>query len=279
MKSEIRKFVDYMQNEKRLSSNTISSYTKNLTQFFDYVDKPVSEVSHEDILKFLAKLNKENCKVSTSNQKLSTLKSFFKYMLREKICNTNPAELIECAKMERKLPEVLDESDIEHFINSIDNLRDRVIVELLYGTGIRREELTKIRVEDVNFNKGLIKVCGKGSKERIVPIHDKALKLLTEYINSHNSIWVFPSTKNKGNHISLRRVNEIIEKWSKVTGIKATPHMFRHSFATTLFERGADIKVIQDLLGHESINTTNIYANVSIERNKREYMKYHPRAM
>jgi len=98
MKSEIRKFVDYMQNEKRLSSNTINSYTKNLTQFFDYVDKPVSDISHENILNYLAQLNKENCKVSTSNQKLSTLKSFFKYMLREKICNTNPAELIECAK-------------------------------------------------------------------------------------------------------------------------------------------------------------------------------------
>lgn len=277
-KNEIQSFINYMSNVKRLSQNTIINYQSDLTQFFDFIQKPVDQITKEDISKFLSYLKEEKIQTSTSNRKLSALKSFYKFLVREDIVVNNPTIVIECAKIEHKVIEVLDNGDIDVILSKITNQRDRLIIEILYGTGIRREELARIRLQDINFNKGIIKIFGKGSKERIVPIHPNALNLIKDYINSHDSEWLFPSKKYKDRHISIRRINEIVASYSETTGFKLNPHKFRHSFATALFENGADIKVIQNLLGHESINTTNIYANISVERNKREYMKYHPRA-
>lgn len=277
-KNEIQSFINYMSNVKRLSQNTIINYQSDLTQFFNFIQKPVDQITKEDISKFLSYLKEEKIQTSTSNRKLSALKSFYKFLVREDIVVNNPTIVIECAKIEHKVIEVLDNGDIDVILSKITNQRDRLIIEILYGTGIRREELARIRLQDINFNKGIIKIFGKGSKERIVPIHPNALNLIKDYINSHDSEWLFPSKKYKDRHISIRRINEIVASYSETTGFKLNPHKFRHSFATALFENGADIKVIQNLLGHESINTTNIYANISVERNKREYMKYHPRA-
>lgn len=277
-KNEIQSFINYLSNVKRLSQNTIINYQSDLTQFFDFIQKPVDQITKEDISKFLSYLKEEKIQTSTSNRKLSALKSFYKFLVREDIVVNNPTIVIECAKIEHKVIEVLDNGDIDVILSKITNQRDRLIIEILYGTGIRREELARIRLQDINFNKGIIKIFGKGSKERIVPIHPNALNLIKDYINSHDSEWLFPSKKYKDRHISIRRINEIVASYSETTGFKLNPHKFRHSFATALFENGADIKVIQNLLGHESINTTNIYANISVERNRREYMKYHPRA-
>jgi site-specific recombinase XerD len=189
--------------------------------------------------------------------------------MREDILNYSPADLIECGKMEQRLPKQLEQNDVLFIMSSIDNARDKAIVTLFYYTGIRREELASLKVVDVNFRSNFIKVFGKGSKERIIPVNKETLDLLVK-LNS-DSKWVFPG-RNK-NHISTRRVNDIILKWSNQLSIKFTPHTFRHSFAGHLYERGADIKAIQDMLGHSNPSTTNIYTKTCVGRNKMEYNK------
>ena len=276
--NELTKFKSYML-QRRLSPNTIDNYMRDLHQFFDLMGLDVDEVTQEDIYSYMAHLRDSGCAVSSSNRKLSALKTFYKFCVRNGIVAKSPAELIESGKVEKRLPVVLDSSEVDKFINASDSLRDRVIFEILYGTGVRREELISIKVKDINFRRGIIRVIGKGDKERLVPIHPAALRLIGELIKSQDSEWLFPSSKVKGQHMSKRRLNEIVKRYADKLGYEGiTPHKFRHSFGTALFENGADIKAIQDMLGHASIDTTNIYAQVSVDRNQKEYLKFHPRA-
>lgn len=271
-------FVMYLSLEKGLSKNTCTNYFRDIKQFFNYTNKNIEDINFKDISNFIMEKRK-NYSTTTTNRKLSALKTFFKYLVRMGLIDHNPAQAVECGKVERKLPQPIEEKDIDKIINITDNLRDEVIFEVLYGTGVRREELINIKVKDINFNKGYIRVFGKGKKERLVPIHPTALNKIRELTSNQNSQWLFPSRKNKGHHISLRRVNEIVTKWAKKAGVEGvTPHKFRHSFCTYMYENGAELKTIQDIAGHASANTTNIYTKVSNQRNMKEYMMYHPRA-
>lgn len=275
---ELKLFEDYMR-QRNLSNNTIDSYLRNLRLFFEHTKLSVSEVTKEDIKGYLKYLRENGMAVSSINQKLSALKTFYRFCVKENITKTNPAEVIESGKVEKRLPVTLDITEAEMFIEKANNLRDAVIFEILYGTGVRREELISIRTKDINFKRKYIRIFGKGSKERIVPIHDTALKKIKELIKTQNSEWLFPSIKHPGQHISKRRLNEIVKAYSDKLGFEGiTPHKFRHTFGTLLYNNGADIKAIQDMMGHESIDTTNIYAKVSIKRNLTEYLKCHPRA-
>jgi len=249
-------FTEYLSKERNMSDNTVSGYITDLGQFFSKVKKQYSEIVMQDIVDFITWLRKMDMAVSTVNRKLASLKTYFKFLMRNGIISNNPASLIEGGKLEKKLPRPLDK----------------------YGSGVRRSELVNIKKEDVNWDKGILLIHGKGSKDRLVPLNDRALELLKRYADSHNSEWIFPSSKNKGCHISTRRLNEIIEECGLKAGVAGvTPHKFRHSFGSHLFENGIDSRVLKDLMGHESINTTVQYAKVCTERNISEYKKFFKR--
>lgn len=269
------KFKEYIEKERNYSPNTVESYMSDLKQFFSVVTKDYKDISIQDISNYISKLKEKGFSAATTNRKLAAIKSFFKFLLKNGIINTNPAELIESGKLEKRLPRPLEKNEINKISNTTENFRDKAIIETLYGAGLRRSELISLKKSDINWEKGTLRIHGKGRKDRIVPINKFALSLLKRYCDSHSSEWVFPSVKNKNNHISARRLNEIIQYYAQKSGVRgATPHKFRHSFGTHLYENGIDSKVLQDLMGHESINTTSIYAKVSIDRNLSEYNKY-----
>lgn len=269
----VQLFKDYMIH-RHFSSNTIDSYMRDLADFLAFTKSPAVEVTRNQVRDFIKHLHDSNISIATSNRKLSAIKSFYKFCVKEELLNTNPAELIECSKPERRLPKVLDAEEIESFFKEASNLRDKVIFEMLYGTGMRREELIKVKISDINFRRSCIRVIGKGDKERIVPINPTALDLIIQLIKSQDSEWLFPSHKVKGDHISNRRLNEIVKAYADKLGIDGvTPHKFRHSLASHMYESGADIRAIQSVLGHSSINTTNLYTQINVDRDRYEYMK------
>lgn len=271
----IKKFVSYMRDERAMSDNTVSGYLTDITQFSESINKNIKEVNMKDIEKFIYSLRKNGISVTTTNRKLASLKLFFKFLNRDGYINSNPTLLIESGKTEKKLPRPISEESINKISSSAKSIRDKAIIETLYGAGLRRSELICLKKSDIDWSKGLLHVTGKGKKDRIIPLNGYALSLLKRYSDSHNSGWVFPSRKNSNNHISTRRLNEIISYYSELAGVEGvTPHVFRHSFGSHLFDKGMDSRVLQDLMGHESINTTSTYAKVSTSRNIIEYNKY-----
>jgi site-specific recombinase XerD len=278
--SAVDDFKRYLEVERRASAHTVEGYMTDLVQFFDIVKKDIDKVESDDITLFLEKLVEKGLIVSTTNRKLSSVKTFYKYLVLHKVLKYDPSSLIQSGKLEQRLPKPVDLEDINLIINIVDNLRDKLMFELLIGLGVRREELAGIRKSNINYRRGYVRVFGKGNKERIVPAYKKALDLALEYGSSHNSPWLF-SGRDPSNHISVRRVNELVSYWVDKAGLSGkgiTPHKFRHSFGTYLYENGADIRAIQDMMGHASIDTTNRYTKVSLKRNIEEYKKYHPMA-
>lgn len=274
-------FENYLLFTLNYSHNTADSYVRDVKQLFNEMKREPSELGEKDIEKFIGKLGRRGLTVSTRNRKLSSIKRYYKYLHAHGYTEHNPAIALESGKKEQRLPKPVDSADIEVLLSKIDNLRDRVMVELFYATGMRREELTTVKYSDINFLTGEIVVIGKGNKERIIPVYPKALSMVAELFNEHNSDWLFPSRRVKGEHISNRQVNEIIKKWVDEAGLggkKITPHSFRHSFCSHLFANGADIKVIRDMAGHASTSTTDLYTKIDTIRNRNEYIKFHPGA-
>lgn len=277
----MRTFKIYILKERNLSQNTLDGYLRDLKQFEKFINKDVLEVTRDDVVRFITHLRDKGMKTTTTNRKLSTLKAFYKFLIIEGRIKTNPAETVTSAKIEQRLPKPIDKEDIDTLLDTIDNLRDKVLVEVLYATGIRREEACQISLRDVNFRRGILKVIGKGGKERYIPIHPTALDLMKKLFESHKNQWLFPSRQYPGRHISKRRINEIIKDWVMRAGlgdVEITPHKFRHSFCTHLFQNGAPLEDIQEMAGHSNPSTTQIYTRVSSERIKRTYLKFHPRA-
>lgn len=277
---ELKMFSEYMKYERNYSINTVDSYTRDIQQFKDFIKDDIKNVSAESVSNFIICLHKNGDSISTTNRKLSALKSFYKFLVKKGIMQSNPADSIEGGKLEQRLPKPANPEDIELIIEEADNLRDETILEVLYATGMRRTELITIKVDNINFREECVKIMGKGNKERIVPLTPKAISLIKRLIRKNNSSWLFPSKKNKGNHLSSRQLNAIINKYVRKSGLdekNITPHTFRHTLFTVLYENGADIKTIQDIAGHASINTTNLYTKVSVKRNKEAYLHCHPR--
>lgn len=277
----LNNFITHLVLERNLSKNTADSYSSDINQFFDFTKKRLQRVTSEDVGLFIISLREQGYNVSSTNRKLSAIRTFYKFLLKKGVVKINPAELIDSGKSEKRLPKPVDQEDIDKLINAADNLRDKVIFELLFATGMRREEIRKVKVSDINFTRGFVRVIGKGNKERIVPIHPSAMNMVKELADSQTSEWLFPSRKNKDQCISNTTIFDIFNKWIKVAGLEGkniTPHKFRHAFATALHENGADVLVLQNLLGHNSVSTTQIYTKVSMERNRGEYMKFHPKA-
>lgn len=272
----VERFKMYLKDERNMSNHTVDGYIRDVERFLRFVNKDIESVEPDDISNFISFLKRNGMEVASTNRALSAIKTFYKFMIKKKLIKVNPAAIVESGKMEKRLPKPVDYENIIKLINIADNLRDKIIFELLYACGARRSELVNIKVSDINFHRKCVRLFGKGQKERIVPLYDGILNRIKELISTQNSKWLFPSVKVPGNHLSNRRLNEIVSYWvskAGLDGMDITPHKFRHALATNLYERGADIRAIQDMLGHVSINTTNLYTRVCVERNRAEYEK------
>jgi len=288
MERYLEKFLNYLKIEKNYSEHTLINYTIDLKYFSSFLaGKPLEEVNHLDIRKFLAELKAKNFSKKTIARRISCLRSFFKFLVREGYLKNNPTIGMRAPKLDKKLPLFLTVDEVTKLIESpeddLPGLRDRAIMETIYSTGMRISELVSLNIEDIDFIGGAVKVRGKGKKERIVPIGDKALRAIKAYLEAR-----FPTFKenkavflnNRGKRITVRGIRLIIDKYVNRVALreKISPHVLRHSFATHLLERGADLRAVQELLGHSSLSTTQIYTHITAERLKTVYEKTHPRA-
>ncbi|MBF0504572.1 MAG: tyrosine recombinase XerC [Candidatus Omnitrophica bacterium] len=289
MNSNLRyldKFFTYLEVEKNYSKHTALNYRIDLEEFMVFLEKTSFEdVRYSDLRRFLAQLKGRNLKPRTLARKLSSLRSFFKFLQREKIIQANPAKLLVTPKLDKPLPHFMSEEEAVIIIEAPNNkksasLRDRAILETLYSTGIRVSELVGLNVEDVDFISNIIKVMGKGKKERMVPIGDKALNALKEYLDQCQRDNKFVFVNKNGTRLTDRSVRNIINKYilQQAVSQHVSPHMFRHSFATHLLNHGADLRSVQELLGHVNLSTTQIYTHLTTEKLKKVYDQAHPRA-
>ena len=288
MRKHVATFLLHLRNEKNVSPHTERSYRSDLEQLADFLgDRDLAGIGHQDLRQFLGHLITGKVKKSSLARKLSAIRAFFKYLNREGIVPGNPARLIATPKQDKRLPAVLTVDDALRLMNApvgnaVDDLRDRAVLETLYSTGIRASELVGINFEDINRNDHLIRIRGKGRKERIVPVGGKAIEAIDAYSARKNdkdngaSVFTGPS----GKRLTARTVQRILGNYRKKLGLsqKASPHTLRHSFATHLLESGADLRAIQELLGHASLSTTQRYTHVNLDSLMETYDKAHPRA-
>lgn len=283
---DAEEFLRYLRDERRSSEHTLRAYRSDLVAFVEFLDlyqdkKNLLDVERGDVRAFVAVQYRFTSSKRTISRRLSTVKSFFKFLCKEKRLTINPARLIKGPKLSRRLPEVFTQSQMEKLLSeeSSSLLRDRTIVELLYDEGLRISELAGLDIEDIDFERGEIKVFGKGKKERILPLGSKAADLIKEYLGDRKTGPLFVGIRTD-KRLSVRRIRGIVNYYlSQLPDAPTTkPHALRHSFATHLLERGADLRAVQELLGHASLSTTQIYTHVGVKRLKEIYKKAHPRA-
>ena len=283
---EIDDFCNYLLIDKHYSSNTIESYKRDLIKFYDFIKKDLKNVDKNDVKDYLKYINNMNERSVARN--ISTLKSFYKFLIINKYIKDNPMDSISSPKLGKKLPNTLSEEDINKLLNIKlkDNFsyRNKAMLELMYATGLRVSELINLKVYDVNLDEALVKTMGKGNKERIIPVGDYAINALKIYINEYRSslfkkeINDYLFLNNHGKIMTRQGFFKIIKKLAIEQGIDKdfSPHTLRHSFATHLLKHGADLRIIQELLGHSDVSTTQIYTHVSNEELEDTFKKYHP---
>jgi integrase/recombinase XerD len=268
-------FLDYIRIEKNLSENTIISYKKDIEQYFELCSiKEPNQLNKLTIREYLSKIN--NLAPASRRRKLSSIRAFMGFLAKEDIIERNYAYEIENAKIDKKLPKVLNVSETAKIIDSAENIRDRALLETLYGVGCRISELVNIKISDIDFEDRTVRLFGKGNKERIVPINNASLIAIKKYIDTRNfkSPYVFASRVLPNVPMTARNARRIVYKYG---GREVHPHMFRHSYATHLHANGVQINVIQELLGHADISTTTIYTHITNEQMARNYRSAHPR--
>lgn len=296
-RSYLKGFAAYLKLERSLSENSINAYTNDVEKLFQYFEANNKEVALaaiklKDLREFLIWLNELGAEASTQARVISGMKSFFTYLLQEEIITDDPAALLETPKIARKLPDTLSTHEIDLLINAIDaskpeGMRNKAIMEVLYGCGLRVSELTELKISNLFEESEFIKVVGKGNKERIVPIGAIALKLVHIYINEvrvhatikrGNEDYIF--LNRFGAKLSRISIFNLIKSLALAAGIQKSisPHTLRHSFATHLIEGGADLRAIQEMLGHASITTTEIYTHLDRDYLKTVITEFHPRA-
>lgn len=286
MNKNIEHFLKHMEVEKNYSGHTILNYRLDLEEFFVFLGHDrVAEVEYPTLRRFLAELRARELRPRSVSRKLSALRSFFRFLQREEVIFKNPAALIVTPKLDKVLPHFMTQDETLKLLEApqevkTGGLRDRAIFETMYSAGIRVSELVGMSQEDVDLISNSVKVFGKGKKERIVPIGQKAVEAISAYLGTRpfKSEAVF--LNSSGGRLSARSVRNIINKHIKTAAIrqKVHPHMFRHSFATHLLDRGADLRSVQELLGHVNLSTTQIYTHLTTEKLKSVYNKAHPRA-
>lgn len=286
MNKHVDQFLNYLSVEKNYSDHTLLNYRLDLKEFFEYLEgTPIEQVEYTQLRRFLSHLRTKELKPRTLARKLSTLRSFFKYLQREGIVEENPTNILLSPKLDKSLPKFLTEEEMKVFIESpkLNNdfgRRDRAILETLYSAGIRVSELVGMNADDVDFIGNIAKVYGKGKKERFVPLGNKAINAIKQYIDKRKVQASAIFLNKNGKRISTRAVIDITKKYIKLVSVNKdiSPHVLRHSFATHLLNRGADLRSVQELLGHASLSTTQIYTHVTTDRLKQVYDKAHPRA-
>jgi len=293
--SSIKEFKYYLKVERSLADNSIESYLRDINKLADYcrdIKKNEKSVSNQDIRNFISHLVSEKISPRSQARIISGIKAFYKYLILEDYITDDPTLLIENPKIGLKLPEVLSVEEIELIISSIDlskkqGQRNKAIIETLYSCGLRVTELINLKISNINFKEEYIKVIGKGNKERLTPIGSNALKYIQIYVNEvriHQKISkgnediVF--LNNRGSKLSRVMIFTLIKNILKKIGVKkkVSPHTFRHSFATHLIEGGADLRAVQEMLGHESITTTEIYTHLDRDYLRSNIMQFHPRS-
>ncbi|MCA1613949.1 MAG: tyrosine recombinase XerC [Acidobacteria bacterium] len=288
------------------SEHTLRNYRIDLTQFHDHLAPPdpatgarrdfdIKQIDHITIREWLSALYTANKQKSSVARKIAALRTFFQFLVREGVVEANPAKLVSTPRLEKKLPSHLSVEDMVRFIETPDTQtdlgkRDRAILEMLYGTGVRVSELTKLNLRDIDFKNKMVKVTGKRRKQRVVPFGDPALHALVEYLQVRNTFLNHTPAAERdeqavflnyqGTRITTRSVGRMIDKYiTECAGIhNISPHSLRHSFATHLLDNGADLRHIQELLGHARLSTTQIYTHVSMEKLIEVYDKSHPKA-
>ena len=294
MRKELSQFLSSLKYEKNASPHTIDSYQRDLLQLASYLEErnvKLREIDNIVLRGFLARLQEKKNKKSTVARKLAAIRSFLQFCMKKKWVEDNPAKVVATPKQEKHVPSFLSEDEMAKFLDLPDSrqpldLRDKCVLELLYATGIRVSELVGINLEDVDFMERLIRIRGKGKKERLVPFGKKAEDSLSAYIRARvqlNRGEVDESAmflNYRGERLTARSVERIVDKYIRITALrrKISPHSLRHSFASHLLSRGADLRVIQELLGHESLATTQKYTHLDLRQLLKVYKKSHPRS-
>jgi integrase/recombinase XerD len=293
----ISSFLTHVQVEKGLATNTLSAYRRDLAKFEDFAKKrklALAAVKRDDLVDFLASLYRQKLESKTVARHLVTLRNFFRHAQVQELISEDPTAHLESPKIRRSLPGYLRLDEVEKLLELPDQtiplgLRDRAMLEVLYSTGLRVSELTSLRVMDLDTKVGCVRCIGKGDKERIVPVGRKALAIVEKYLRDGRTALIGTTRGNQGSYLFVNRLGgrisrvgvwKIFSSYGRKAGLRVplTPHMLRHSFATHLLERGADLRSVQLMLGHSDISTTQIYTHVVEERLKQIYKAHHPRA-
>ena len=302
LNNHLTKFFEHLTYERNMSPHTLRNYASDLGQFKDFLcgiekrdDVPISNIDRLTIREWMASLHNDHKKTSVA-RKLASLRTFFQFLVREGVVETNPAKLVATPKIDRKLPNHLSMEDAVRFIETPDlntdlGRRDRAIIEFLYATGIRVGELVSIDLKDIDFREKLVRVTGKRKKQRIVPFGEPSLQALMHYLAETRPVFLNncpPAVRDpqavflnyQGTRLTTRSVGRLIDKYIKLCADihNISPHSLRHSFATHLLDQGADLRDIQELLGHALLSTTQIYTQVSMEKMIEVYDRAHPKA-
>jgi integrase/recombinase XerD len=293
--TSIKGFKSYLQIERSLSDNSVQAYIRDIKKFASYaipLNLNELKITRENISDFLAELKSDSISARSQARIISGIKAYYKYLIMEDYIKFNPTELIESPRIGLKLPDTLSLIEIDKLIAAVDlsnsqGERNRAILETLYSCGLRVSELINLQLSNIHFKEGYLKVIGKGDKERLAPIGGRALQYLKIYINevrNHQSIKKghddFVFLNNRGAKLTRVMIFLIIQKLSEIIGLKKkiSPHTFRHSFATHLIEGGADLRAVQEMLGHESITTTEIYTHLDKDYLRSNIIQFHPRS-
>jgi integrase/recombinase XerD len=291
----LKDFLSFLSVEKGLSKNTVESYCLDLRKFQDFLsskDKDFPSLSRPDIIDFIERLRNEGYSISSICRFISSIRGLCKYLLLEHVISEDPSENLQTPKKWERLPKSLSVPEVMAFLEAHASLhksrptvmRDHVMFELLYSSGLRVSELVSLKLEDAHLEAGFLRVLGKGSKERVVPMNMRAIEKLKHYINQirpmilkkKNSSYLFVTSR--GRPLTRQRFWQIMRTLGRQVGIEISPHMIRHSFATHMLEGGADLRSVQKMLGHSDISTTQIYTKVTTERLRKVFTKHHPRA-
>lgn len=295
MKDFLEKFLEYISVEKGLAKNTIDSYNRDLKSYISYLRTKniniLNDTNRTTIVSYLLLMQKKGKASSSISRACAAIKSFYQFLFREHIIDEDPTDNLDTPKLEHRLPKVLTIEEVQMLLcqpntTTLLGMRDRTMLELLYATGMRVSELISLSTQDVNLEMGFLRCIGKGSKERIVPIGCVAIHYLEQYINNVRNMMLNGKKIDtlflncQGNSMTRQGFWKIIKKYSHQAGInkRITPHTLRHSFATHLLENGADLRSVQEMLGHADISTTQIYTHITRNKIKEIYDKTHPRA-
>lgn len=294
MEALVEKFINFLERDKRLSLNTLQSYRRDIEQYIAYLQginlSNISNTNKTTVIAYLLSLQKKGRATSTISRNLASIRSFYQYISKNKIIENDPTSELESPKVEKKLPQILSTQEVELLLEQpkcidLKGFRDKAMLELLYATGIRVSELISLDLSDINIEMGFIR-CNKGTRERMIPIGSMAINALQEYLNKSRNLLIQRNDEKavfvniNGKRLTRQGFWKIIKQYKNQAKINKdiTPHTLRHSFAAHLLENGADLRSIQEMLGHSDISSTQIYAQIAKNKIKEVYKKTHPRA-